>query len=96
LGRSRLALKRLQARLMANGLLHEDRRARGNTYVIRTGQAYAEGVAAYREELNEWSSIIDRVADLFMRFDTTQAEIAATVQFAAKRLVTPPKGGPRL
>jgi O-acetyl-ADP-ribose deacetylase (regulator of RNase III)/uncharacterized protein YwgA len=85
-------LKRLQSRLMANGLLTEDRRERGNTYVIRPGREYAKGVEAYREELNEWAAIIDRVTDLFMRFDTSQAEIAATVHFAATRLVTRPKG----
>jgi O-acetyl-ADP-ribose deacetylase (regulator of RNase III)/uncharacterized protein YwgA len=84
-------LKRLQARLMANGLLQEDKRIHGNTYVIRTGQAYAEGVAAYRTELSEWTEIIERVTDLFLRFDTTQAEIAATVHFAANRMVTPPR-----
>jgi O-acetyl-ADP-ribose deacetylase (regulator of RNase III)/uncharacterized protein YwgA len=82
-------LKRLEARLMANGLLREDKRPHGNMYVIRTGRSYTEGVAAYRQELNEWTAIIDRVADLFMRFDTTQSEIAATVHFAATRLVTP-------
>jgi O-acetyl-ADP-ribose deacetylase (regulator of RNase III)/uncharacterized protein YwgA len=86
-------MKRLQASLMANGLLTEERHERGNTYVIRTGPAYEEGVEAYREELDGWSATIDRVADLFVRFDTTQAEIAATVHFAAKRLVTPPKTG---
>jgi uncharacterized protein YwgA len=80
-------LKRLQASLMANGLLTEEKRERGNTYVIRPGREYEKGVAAYRGELDEWGPIIDRVADLFMRFDTTQAEIAATVHFAANRLV---------
>jgi O-acetyl-ADP-ribose deacetylase (regulator of RNase III)/uncharacterized protein YwgA len=85
-------LKRLQASLMANGLLVEDKRTYGNTYVIRTGSSYAEGIAAYRSELDEWNNIIDRVADLFMRFDSTQAEIAATVHFAATRLVAPKSG----
>jgi O-acetyl-ADP-ribose deacetylase (regulator of RNase III)/uncharacterized protein YwgA len=85
-------LKRLQARLMANGLLTEEKRERGNTYVIRPGREYEKGVAAYRAELEEWRPIIDRVADLFMRFNTTQAEIAGTVHFAATRLVKVPDG----
>lgn len=84
-------LKRLTARLMNNGLLAEQRAPRGNMYLVRTGPAYAEGVEAYRTELNEWAEIIDRVADLFMRFNTTQAEIAGTVHFAATRLVKTPK-----
>jgi uncharacterized protein YwgA len=79
-------LKRLQAKLMNNGLLTE-RKSRGNMYVIEVGPSYADGVAAYREELSEWGEIIDRVADLFMRFSTTKAEIAATAHFAATRMV---------
>lgn len=85
-------LKRLQARLMANGLLREDKRVHGNTYVLSTGRSYSEGVAAYRDELDGWTDIIARVTDLFLRFDTTQSEIAATVHFAATRLVTPRPG----
>jgi hypothetical protein len=76
---------------MSNGLLKE-RKSRGNMYAIEVGPAYDAGVAAYRAELDEWTEIIDRVADLFMRFNTTQAEIAATVHFAATRLVKAPKG----
>lgn len=86
-------LKRLQARLMANDLLREQKATRGNMYVIEVGPAYADGVAAYRAELDGWTDIVDRVADLFMRFSTTQAEVAATVHFAATRLVRTPKGG---
>lgn len=80
-------LKRLQARLMANDLLREQKAPRGNMYMIEVGPAYADGVAAYRAELDGWTDIVDRVADLFMRFSTTQAEVAATVHFAATRLV---------
>jgi O-acetyl-ADP-ribose deacetylase (regulator of RNase III)/uncharacterized protein YwgA len=85
-------LKRMQAGLLNNGLITEEKSPRGNMYVIEPGPAYAEGVEAYRDELAEWSDAIDRVADLFMRFDTQQAEIAGTVHFAATRLVTPRKG----
>lgn len=84
-------LKRLQARLMNNGLLKEHKS--GNMYVVEVGPAYAEGVAAYRDELADWTEIIDRVTDLFLRFNRLQAEIAATVHFAATRLVKPPKDG---
>lgn len=84
-------LKRLQAKLMNNGLLNE-RKSHGSMYVVKVGPAYAEGVAAYRDELGDWGVIIDRVADLFLRFNTTQAEIAATVHFAATRMVKVPKG----
>lgn len=86
-------LKRLQAALMANGLLTEEKRAHGNTYVIEAGPAYAQGVEAYRNELEDWTKVIERVTDLFLRFTSTQAEIAGTVHFAATRLVPRPKGG---
>lgn len=86
-------LKRLQSRLINNGLLNEHKAKRGNMYVIEVGPAYAEGVAAYRSELDGWTEIIERVADLFMRFDTAQGEIAATVHFAATRLVRQPREG---
>jgi hypothetical protein len=60
-------------------------------YVITPGQTYGEAIEAYQAELHDWGGVIDRVADLFMRFDTTQAEIAATVHFAARRLVDVPE-----
>lgn len=85
-------LKRLQARLMANGLLTEQK-SRGNMYVIHSGPSYAHAVDAYQAELDDWNETIDRVTDLFLRFTTTQAEIAATVHFAAKRLVNAPREG---
>jgi O-acetyl-ADP-ribose deacetylase (regulator of RNase III)/uncharacterized protein YwgA len=85
-------VKRMQAGLLNNGLLSEDKAVRGNMYVIEPGPAYAEGVEAYRNELDEWRDIIDQVADLFMRFNTRQAEIAGTVHYAATRLVPAPKG----
>ncbi|MGH3923662.1 MAG: type II toxin-antitoxin system antitoxin DNA ADP-ribosyl glycohydrolase DarG [Pseudonocardiaceae bacterium] len=85
-------LKRMRAGLLNNGLLSEEKAPRGNMYVVEPGPTYAEGVEAYRDELNEWSEIINHVTDLFMRFNTRQAEIAGTVHFAATRLVTAPKG----
>ena len=36
--------------------------------------------------LKQWEPIIERIADLFMRMDTAQAEIAATIMFAVKSL----------
>jgi O-acetyl-ADP-ribose deacetylase (regulator of RNase III)/uncharacterized protein YwgA len=86
-------VKPMQARLMANGLLRETPLADGRMYAVNVGPAYETAVIAYSEELAEWNEIINRVADLFMRFDVTQAEIAATVHFAANRLVRVPKQG---
>jgi hypothetical protein len=82
----------MQAKLMANGLLRETPLGKGRMYAIDVGSTYEEAVAAYSEELDAWDDLIERVADLFMRFDVTQAEIAATVHFAANRLVKTPRG----
>src|SRR5215207_1625546 len=74
-------LKRQQSRLMHNGLLTEE--LRGRMYAIHVGPAYEEeAMEAYGDEVGKWHTAIDRVADLFLRFDTAQAEIAATVHFA--------------
>jgi O-acetyl-ADP-ribose deacetylase (regulator of RNase III)/uncharacterized protein YwgA len=85
-------VKPMQARLMANGLLRETPLAHGRMYAVDVGPAYETVIDAYRAELENWDEIINRVADLFLRFDVTQAEIAATVHFAATRLVRTPKG----
>jgi O-acetyl-ADP-ribose deacetylase (regulator of RNase III) len=85
-------LKRQQSRLMHNGLLTEERR--GRMYAIHVGPAYTEALEAYGQELEKWHAQIDRIADLFLRLDTPQAEIAATVHFAATRLVEPRAGRP--
>jgi hypothetical protein len=78
-------LKRLEARLINNGLLTETRR--GPMQAIDVGPTYDEALELYAKELEPWRELIDRVADLFLRFDTNQAEIAGTVHFAATRLV---------
>jgi O-acetyl-ADP-ribose deacetylase (regulator of RNase III) len=83
-------VKPMQARLMANGLLRETPLGNGRMYAVDVGPAYPTAVGAYRAELAQWNELIDRVVDLFMRFDVTQAEIAATVHFAATRLVSAP------
>jgi hypothetical protein len=85
-------VKPMQARLMANGLIRETPLGHGRMYAVDVGPAYEKVVDAYSAELKGWDEIINRVADLFLRFDVTQAEIAATVHFAATRLVRVPKG----
>src|SRR5262249_21162410 len=59
---------------------------RGRMLALRPGPTYRDGLKAYRDRLQEWEPIIDQVVDLFLRVDTNEAEIAATVLFAAKEL----------
>jgi O-acetyl-ADP-ribose deacetylase (regulator of RNase III)/uncharacterized protein YwgA len=75
----------MKARMIANGVLVEEPLGKKMLLVL-PGPAMSEAREAYQKELAEWSDKIERVADLFLRLDTLQAEIAATVHFAATRL----------
>lgn len=78
-------LKPLIARLVNNGLITE--RQEGKMYVIEPGPTYRDARELYMPQLKEWRSIIEHVADLFLRFPrTTDAELAATVHFVAQEL----------
>jgi O-acetyl-ADP-ribose deacetylase (regulator of RNase III)/uncharacterized protein YwgA len=77
-------LKRVVTRLVNNGLLREERV--GRMFALKLGPTYADAAKAYRADLERWSQTIDRIADLFLRLRTEQAEAAATVHFAAQSL----------
>ena len=76
------ALKERITVLVNNGLLHEERL--GRMFAVRVGQTFPDAQKAYEPQIREWELIIDKVADLFMRMNTQQAEIAATVHYAAQ------------
>jgi uncharacterized protein YwgA/O-acetyl-ADP-ribose deacetylase (regulator of RNase III) len=78
------ALKALVTRLINNGLIREQRM--GKMFGIKVGQTYQDAHKAYATYLKEWEPIIEKTADLFMRMDTNQAEIAATVLYAARSI----------
>jgi hypothetical protein len=50
------------------------------------GPTYQDARKAYEEYLKEWQPKIDAVADLLVRMNTNDAEIAATVHFAGKQI----------
>lgn len=77
--------KKMQTQLVNNGVLQEVRR--GRMFAVETGPAFNEAMEAYGRDLERWSDVISRVTDLFLRFNTLQAEIAGTAHFAAKYLV---------
>lgn len=77
-------LKPLTARLINNGLLREGQL--GRMFAVRVGSTYTDARKAFASELGRWEEPIGRVADLFLRMNTAQAEIAATVFFAAHEL----------
>lgn len=77
-------LKSLVTRLINNGLIREQRL--GRMFAVKVGQTYEDAHKAYAIYLKEWEPIIEKTADLFMRMDTNQAEIAATVLYAARSI----------
>jgi uncharacterized protein YwgA/O-acetyl-ADP-ribose deacetylase (regulator of RNase III) len=77
-------LKSLVTRLINNGLIREQRL--GRMFAVKVGQTYEDAHKAYATHLKEWEPIIEKTADLFMRMDTNQAEIAATVLYAARSI----------
>jgi uncharacterized protein YwgA/O-acetyl-ADP-ribose deacetylase (regulator of RNase III) len=80
-------LKGIISRLVNNGLLIETKLGH-SMLQLTPGPTYKDAAVAYRVELANWNDIIERVADLFLRVKTHDAELAATVFFAARSLVT--------
>ena len=86
-------LKALLTRLTNNGLVQEEQIDR--MFAVKPGPTYPDAARAYRADLDRWEPIIDRVADLFLRIQRTQqAEVAATVLFAAQELAKESGGKP--
>ncbi|HZT05705.1 MAG TPA: macro domain-containing protein [Chloroflexota bacterium] len=77
-------LKRVTSRLVNNGLIREEQR--GRAFTIVPGPTFGDAQVAFQAQLAAWSGAIDRLTDLFLRMRTQQAEVAATVHFAAREL----------
>lgn len=85
-------VKRRITALVNDGLIREERLAR--MFAVRVGQTFEDARLAYQEEIERWRSAIEKVVDLFMRMNTNQAEVAATVHFASKELKKQTEGEP--
>lgn len=77
-------IKRLLAQLINNGLVTETRR--GQMFNVRVGPTFEDASVAFRSQLAQWTKSVAKVADLFRRMTTRQAEVAATVRFVAEEL----------
>jgi O-acetyl-ADP-ribose deacetylase (regulator of RNase III)/uncharacterized protein YwgA len=77
-------LKRSIAKLVNNSLIFEKKK--GKMLSVSVGPTYADARKTYRDLLIEWSSVIDKIVDLFLRINTNEAELAATVHFVATSL----------
>jgi len=74
-------LKDVETKLVNDNLLQEERL--GRMFRVKVGPNYERVRKQYEPALSRWSSIIEVTTDLFMRMNTVQAEITATVLFAS-------------
>jgi O-acetyl-ADP-ribose deacetylase (regulator of RNase III)/uncharacterized protein YwgA len=85
-------VKGLITKLMNNGLIYEERL--GRMFSVKIGRTFEDARRAYLDDLKQWDPIIEKVRDLFMRMQTRQAEIVATVLFAASDVAISKKEKP--
>lgn len=81
-------LKRLEARLVNNGIIRAE--MDGKMHRITIGPTFESARKAYQSDIEWWQPVIERTVDLFLRLDTLSAEIVATSLFSARELA---KGG---
>ncbi len=77
-------LKGVETRLINANLLQEEQL--GRMFMVKPGPNFIRVRHKYESTLARWSEIIDKTSDLFMRVNTNQAEVIATVLFAANEL----------
>ncbi|MCH8097515.1 MAG: macro domain-containing protein [Proteobacteria bacterium] len=77
-------LKAVITDLVNQGLIQEEKL--GRMFRVKPGLTFADTRRLCENELAQWAAVIDHVVDLFLRMQTRDAEIAATVHFAAKSL----------
>jgi len=85
-------LKQRVTRLVNNGLIREEQL--GRMFAVRVGDTFRDARRAYQQQMEPWHSVIEKIADLFIRLNTDQAEIAATVHFASRELAQTPSHVP--
>jgi uncharacterized protein YwgA len=85
-------LKSVITRLVNNGLIREEQL--GRMFAVKVGPTFEDAHKAYLSDLAKWESIIEKTADLFMRMQTKQSEVVATVLFAANTLTNRKKEQP--
>lgn len=81
-------MKSLITTLVNNAVLEEKRKSpEGRMLHVKTGATFRDARQAYARELRQWDAIIGKAVDLFLRLESTRnAELAATVHFAAHEL----------
>lgn len=85
-------LKNAQAKLINNNLIQEERK--GRMFVVKVGPNYGRTKKDFDSAFSKWSTLIEKTTDLFMRMNTDQAEIVATVMYTADSLKKQDKNRP--
>jgi O-acetyl-ADP-ribose deacetylase (regulator of RNase III)/uncharacterized protein YwgA len=83
-------LKLAESKLINNNLLQEERL--GRMFEVKVGPAFKKARRRYKSLLDKYSRVIEKTTDLFMRVDTKQAEVLATVIFTSAELKKSKKG----
>jgi O-acetyl-ADP-ribose deacetylase (regulator of RNase III)/uncharacterized protein YwgA len=77
-------LKNALIQLINNNLLQEERH--GKMFMVKVGPHYEKIREKFMTVFGDWSDLIRKTTDLFMRLNTNEAEIVATVMFATESL----------
>lgn len=85
-------LKNAETKLVNNNLIQEERH--GQMFLVKSGPNFARVRKDFQNSLDKWMPIIEKTSDLFMRVNTDQAEVIATVMYAADSLKTETRAVP--
>ena len=86
-------LKKVYARLLNNRLIEEEA-VNEKAFSVKVGKTYNDAIKAYKGKIEQWREIINKTADLFLRLNSRQAELVATVLFSASELKSKERGKP--
>ena len=86
-------LKKVYARLLNNGLIEEES-VNEKALSAKVGKTYSDAFKVYKDKIEQWHDIINKTADLFLRLDSKQAEVVATVLYSADELKSKGIGKP--
>ncbi len=81
-------LDEVKKRLADAGILQEQQL--GRMFQVSSGLAYPKATKKFARALKQWEGLIDKTTDLFLRMDTDQAEITASVLLAERELRSNP------
>jgi hypothetical protein len=69
-------LKNVEAKLINNGLLQEERQ--GKMFMVKVGPNFHRVRQKYAQAFDRWVNVVDKTADLFMRVNSPRTSLAKT------------------